>query len=42
VAKASETVAAAEMICHAPNKISFFELLGGCSRLSEIESQSQR
>ena len=37
VAKASETVDAA-VVCHAPNKMSFFERLGGCQRLSETES----
>ena len=38
VAKASETVAAAEVVCHAPNKMSFFEQLGGCQRLGETGS----
>ena len=40
VAKASESVAAAEVVCHAPNKTSFFEQLGGCQRLSETGVRS--
>jgi len=33
---------AAEVVCHAPNKMSFFEQLEDCQRLNETESQSQR
>jgi len=42
VAKASERGAAAEVVGHAPNKMGFFERLGGCQRLSETENQGQR
>jgi hypothetical protein len=42
VVKASETVAAAEMVGNAPNKMSFSEQLGGCQRLSKTEHQGQR
>jgi hypothetical protein len=42
VAKASEIVAATEVVCHAPNEMSLFKLLGGCQRLSETKNQSQR
>jgi hypothetical protein len=42
VAKASETVVTAEVVCHAPNKMDFFEQLGGRQRLSETGSQGQR
>lgn len=40
MAKASKTVAAAEVVCHALNKMGFFKQLGGCQRLSETESQA--
>jgi len=42
VAKASDTVAATEVVCHTPNVMSLLKLLEGCQRLSETNGQGQR